>query len=185
MPVSELRQYHFCPRVVYYHAIGVKEAEKEYMRKGKEKQEELWSRERRRKSLAGLRGIRVDERVYGLQMYSERLCLFGTLDMAVRTGSEWAVVEVKGGRRPRNVPLGHRVQGAAYSMLLEENLGVITRRFFLLYDDDLMEVPMTPEMRRHVVWTVNRVLRIYGGWIPPIRRKRRCSSCGFRRYCYF
>ena len=184
MPVSELRQYHFCPRVVYYHVIGVEEAEKEYMRRGKERQEELWSKERRRQSLAGLRGIRVDERVHGLRVYSDRLCLVGTLDMAVRMGGEWAVVEVKSGKRPRDIPVGHRVQGAAYSMLLEERLGTITRRFFLVYDDDLVEVPMTPEMRLHVRWTVDRVRRIYGGWIPPVRRTRRCVSCGFRRYCF-
>ncbi len=185
VPVSELRQYHFCPRVVYYHVLGVKEVEKEYMKAGKEKQEEIWSRERRRKTLAGLRRLKVDERVSGLYMTSWRLCLAGTLDLAVRMGKEWAVVEVKGSRRPKDVPIGHRVQGAAYSMLLEERMGTLTRRFFLLYEDELVEVPMTREIRDHTMWTVKQVLRIYRGKIPRIRRTKKCSSCGYEAYCWF
>ena len=46
---------------------------------------------------------------------------------------------------------GHRVQRAASSsMLLEEGLGTVTRRFFLVYEDRLVDVSMTLEMRSHV-----------------------------------
>ncbi len=183
MPVSELRQYHFCPRVVYYHVLGVREADKEYMRSGKERQLDLWSKERRRATLAGLRKLKVDERVYGLPLSSRRLCLVGTLDMAVRVGKEWLVVEVKSGRRPRTPLLGHRVQGAAYSMLLEERFGIVTRRFLLLYEDGYIEVQMTQQLRNHVRWTVRQIIRIMNGWIPPVVPKRRCSSCGYSMLC--
>lgn len=182
MPVNELRQYHFCPRVVYYHALGVEEPPKEYMVEGKEHQEELWFKERRRRTLAGLRRLKVDERIYGLKVASRRLCLVGVVDLVVRVGREWIVVEVKRGKAPRNPLLGHRVQGAAYSMLVEERLGVVTRRFFLLYDRPV-EVAMTEELRDHVLWTVSKILEIYRGKVPPVRESRKCSSCGYSIYC--
>ncbi len=185
VPVSELRQYHFCPRVVYYHTIGVEEAPKDYMLAGKERQEDLWFKERRRRTLAGLRKLRVDERRYGISLSSMRLCLMGTLDLAVRIGDEWLVVEVKSGPKPRdrNIPISHKVQAAAYSMLLEEAMNSVARRFFLLYEGGLVEIQMTDELRDHVIWTTKKILRIYRGWIPPMRRLRKCSSCGYSTYC--
>ena len=183
VPVSELRQYHFCPRVVYYHALGFEETPKEYMELGKDKQSELMRRERRRKTLGGLKTLRIDERIEDLHLTSERLCLTGRIDLAVRIGREWAVVEFKGVRAPKVVPLGHRVQGAGYSMLLEEKLGVLTKRFFLLYDR-LVEVRMTEHLRRHVRWTVSKVREIFSGAIPEARRRKTCVSCGYRRYCF-
>ena len=181
--VSELRQYHFCPMVVYFHSLGIYEEEKEYMRSGKERQEDLMKRERRRETLAGLRKLKVDERVQGLRLSSSRLCLTGVLDLVVRMGGEWAVVEVKSGKKPEDPSLGHRVQLAAYSMLLEERVSKLVRRGFILYEDGLIEVEISEGLRHHVLWTLDRVREILEGRIPEVNRSGKCRSCGYSLHC--
>jgi len=181
--VSELRQYHFCPMVVYFHSTGIYEEEKEYMKAGKERQEDLMRKERRRETLAGLRKLKVDERIQGLRLSSSRLCLTGVLDLAVRIGEEWAVVEVKSGKRPEVPSLGHRVQLAAYSMLLEERLSRVVRRGFILYEDGIVEVEISEGLRRHVLWTLDRIREIIEGRIPEVNRSGKCRSCGYSLHC--
>lgn len=181
IPVSELRQYHFCPRVVYFHALGFEEAEKEYMRKGKELQQKFTRDEGRRSTLGGLRKLKVDERIFNLRLSSPRLCMEGVADLVIRMDEEWAVAELKGGRAPRCPPLGHRVQVAAYCMLLEERIGKLVRRGFIVYDDSYREVRLDESMRRHVIWTVERVREIYNGKIPA--EHGRCEACGYSIYC--
>ncbi|MEM0268626.1 MAG: CRISPR-associated protein Cas4 [Candidatus Korarchaeum sp.] len=182
IPVSELRQYHFCPMVVYFHAIGIEEAEKEYMRMGRESQRSFTSKEGRRATLGGLRKLRVDERIANMRLSSLKLCVQGVADLVVRMGEEWAVAELKGGRMPRYVSLGHRVQVAAYSMLLEERIGKLVRRAFIIYDDGLHEVPMSENVRRHVLWTLERVREIYDGKVPTSKHGK-CEACGYSAYC--
>jgi len=183
VPVNELRQYHFCPRVVYYRTLGIEEPLTEYMREGKKFQEELWWKEKRRRTLMGLRRLKVDEKITGLKLVSKRLCLHGTVDLVIRIGNEWIVVEVKRGKLSGKPLLGHKVQAAAYSMLVEEEFCTVTRRYFLLYDK-LIEVPMTEEMRDHVVWSIKKVLEIYRGKVPEVKPSRKCKSCGYQRYCF-
>ncbi len=180
--VSELRQYHFCPMVVYFHSLGIYEEEKEYMRSGKERQKDFMKKERRRETLAGLKKFRVDERVQGLRLSSSRLCLTGVLDLAIRMGSEWAVVEVKSGEKSKP-NLGHRVQLAAYSMLLEEKISKLVRRGFILYEDELVEVEISEGLRHHVLWTIDRVREIMEGRIPEVNRSGKCRSCGYSLHC--
>lgn len=183
IPVSELRQYHFCPKVVYFHSLGIEEAEKEYMRAGRENQEVFQSREERRATLAGLRKLRVDERIFGMRLASLRLCLEGVADLVLRMGDEWAVAELKGGRKPSSVPLGHRVQVGAYSLLLEEKLSKLVRRAFIIYDDGFHEIQIDENLRRHVLWTLGKVMEIYRGRIPSVEMQERCSSCGYSIHC--
>ena len=177
-----MRQYHFCPMVVYFHSLGIYEEEKEYMRSGKERQKDFMKKERRRETLAGLKKFRVDERVQGLRLSSSRLCLTGVLDLAIRMGSEWAVVEVKSGKKSKP-NLGHRVQLAAYSMLLEEKISKLVRRGFILYEDELVEVEISEGLRHHVLWTIDRVREIMEGRIPEVNRSGKCRSCGYSLHC--
>jgi len=183
IPVSELRQYHFCPRVVYFHVLGVKETEKEYMRRGKEMQRYFTEREERRSTLGGLRRLRVDERIFNLRLSSRRLCIEGIADLVMRMGEEWSVAELKGGKVLRYPPLGHRVQVAAYGMMLEERVGRLVRRGFIVYDDGYREVMIDENMRRHVLWTIERVREIYGGKIPAFSERRACGACGYSIHC--
>lgn len=184
IPVSELRQYHFCPKVVYFHVIGIEEAEKEYMRRGKEIQQDFRNKEMRRNSLGGLRKLKIDERIFNLYLSSYRLCIHGVADLVVRMGEEWAVAELKGGSMPRHPSLGHRVQVAAYSMLLEERLRKLVRRAFIVYDEGLHEVRVDENARRHVLWTLRKVREIYEGKVPSFGAGK-CEACGYSSYCIY
>lgn len=163
--------------------MGIEEAEKEYMKMGKEKQEIFVKKEERRLTLGGLRKLRVDEKIFGLHLSSLKLCLEGIADLVIRIGDEWAVAELKGGRKPSSVPLGHRVQVGAYSLLLEERINRIVRRAFIVYDEGYQEIQVDENLRRHVLWTIDKVLEIYRGRIPSVEVQDKCSSCGYSIHC--
>ncbi|MCS7103067.1 MAG: CRISPR-associated protein Cas4, partial [Candidatus Korarchaeum sp.] len=156
----------------------------EYMRRGKELQQEFSDREGRRVTLGGLKRLKVNERIFNVRLSSLKLCVQGVADLVVRTGDEWAAVELKGGRKPHYPSLGHRVQVAAYGMLLEESMRKLVRRAFIVYDNGYHEVRLDEGARRHVIWTIGKVREIYEGKIPRLDERGRCEACGYFIYCF-
>lgn len=188
--VSDLKQYFFCPRIVYYHLCLPSVRPMTFkMRDGAEQGQAERQREERR-SLRRY-GLRRGECFFDLWLRSERLGLHGRLDMAIRTDDNEAgeveaiAVDYKAtlGRT-----MGHfAMQVVAYGMLLEEEWGIPARRAFvyLIPARRARQVLITKEVRGRVVAAVAEmkdiVLRERMPGAP--RGRARCTVCEFRRFC--
>lgn len=187
IPVTDIKQYHFCPRIIYFtRVLGVEERTTESEEAGKEAHGEFHRKERRRATLLGGKAIKVEEKWTALRLRSERLGIEGAVDMVVRTPDGYAVIEYKSTAMPKRIPPGHLYQAAAYALLVEEAFRTIVRKLYIHYEGskESVEIPLTESVRRHVAWTIGRVRSIIRAErLPKARPSRRCLSCGYGWIC--
>jgi len=88
-------------------------------------------------------------------------------------------------KAPRKPYPGHIYQAAAYAMLAEEKIGKIARKIIIKYlrDNKVFEIPLTEDLKRHVLWTISRIKSIIEGEKLPRGNPKRCGNCGFTKIC--
>lgn len=185
MPViSDLRQYTYCPRIIYYRYCVPQIRPVTYkMTAGKEAQESEEQREQRRSLRAY--GLQDGERYFGLDVESQRFDLHGRVDLAIKRQDEAIAIEYKDspGRTGQHITL----QLTAYGMLLEELWGLPARRGFIYFIPArrAREVLLTADLRGQVETTLQAIMTIITTEAmpePPVQRAR-CEICEFRRFC--
>jgi CRISPR-associated exonuclease Cas4 len=181
---SDLRQYTYCPRIVYYrYCLPMIRPVTFTMEAGKEAHRAEEGRERRR----SLRAYRLadGERFFDLPLESEGLGLRGKVDMVVRRAAEVIPVEYKDspGRTGKHVIL----QLTAYALLLEEAWGLPALRGFVysIPARRAREVTMTPELKHEVQALLGTIQEmVIAERMPgPPRSRGKCGVCEFRRFC--
>ena len=119
LTVTDLKQWAYCPRIPYYHHVMPVEFARTYkMERGRDVEAAVQAMEKRR----GFRryGLERGERRFGVWLHSVTLGLSGKLDLLIVTEDGCYPVDFKdteGGVRHN-----HRVQLAAYALLVEEKL---------------------------------------------------------------
>jgi len=186
--VIDLKQYAYCPRVVYYdYCLGELRPTTYKMAAGIVAQERVNELEERR----GLRayGLVSGTRHYHVPVQSEKLGCSGQVDL---------VIETQDAGRPRLVPVdfklsrrepGHhfKLQLACYAMMLEDAWGlpVETGAIYLIPTKRVIQVPITTRLRNEAI---RRLLAIREMVVaqrmpPPTPQRGRCLNCEFRRFC--
>src|SRR5665213_2757402 len=117
--VTDLRQYTYCPRVVYYMGMLPRPLTGK-MREGHKAHEDEEDRERRR-SLRPYH-LKGGERRYGVRLEDRALGLRAMLDMLVITADEVIPIEHKLSEGP--LAATHRVQLTAYALLASAEYGL-------------------------------------------------------------
>jgi CRISPR-associated exonuclease Cas4 len=182
--VSDIKQYIYCPRVVYYHYVLP--VERKITRKmvyGKEEHIELDRLEQRRKFKRY--GLAQGERRFHTHLYSARLNLEGKLDMHICAGTDFFPVEFK--HTGRKVSLNHKYQLTAYAMLLEDKYNIIVRCGFVYLNmrNEVVPVEITPGMRLYIRQVIEKINRMIEMQVMPdaTKGKNRCTDCEFRKFC--
>ncbi len=186
--VSDLKQWAYCPRVVYYtHCLPDVRPTTWNMQAGREAGRRAEGREIRRSLRRyGLEEARREFRVY---LASSRLGLRGIADLVLFVGPSGEEEELI----PVDYKLSHkaeahtRLQVAAYGLLLEETYGVKVRRGFLylIPRRQAVEVRLTPPLRRKVLKTLEAMQTMLWSERMPEKTARaaQCAVCEFRRFC--
>ncbi len=183
--VSDLKQYIYCPRIVYfYYVLPVPRRVTRKMEYGKMEHFEISRLEKRR----GLRayGLQEGSRDFQVFLQSARLGLHGLLDMAITTtGGQVYPVEFK--HSVSKYGLHQKYQLAAYAMLLEDLYRKPVRCGFLylIPSKTALPIEITTGMRVHVKKTLSAVRNVIAGERIPgyVRSKGRCTDCEFKNYC--
>ena len=185
--VTDLKQYVYCPRILYYHMCLPRVRPTTYkMRASVEAHVAEQSREVRRSLHAY--GIEEGERHFNVPLSSERLGMTGEVDLVIET-------TVKG--EPQIIPVDYklskkagkhfRLQLTAYAVMLEEAWGLPVRRGFL-YLMPLRRaeaVPITARQRTALneALAVMRAMLLKEQMPPATRQRAKCVGCEFRRFC--
>ncbi len=182
--ISDLRQYAYCPRIVYYSTCLPDVRPVTYtMEAGQRAHREEGGREVRR-SLRPY-GLRDGERLFDVDLEDTELGLRGRVDMVVVRADEVIPVEYK--HTPGRLHHGMVLQLAAYGLLLARRFARPARRGFFYYilARRSREIPLDEALFTEVRQTVEaiRTLAEHEQMPPPPRDRRRCQICEFARFC--
>lgn len=181
--ISLLKQYVYCPRVVYYETCtpGVRPHTYKMLAGN-----EAHDRERERAARRTLTAYQIPtgERHFDVRLLSPKLNLSGLIDEVVLTPDEAIVVDYKlAGWTGEN----HIIQLGAYSLMVEEAFAFpVYRGFIYLLNPRRFEsVPIDEALRNSVLETLKSIdrIRLYEYMPPPVDQPNKCTSCEFRRFC--
>jgi CRISPR-associated exonuclease Cas4 len=120
----------------------------------------------------------------GIVLRSPHFRIAGRPDeLRVLPDGRWVPVELKTRSTPaRGPPASHRVQVAAYCLLVEETTGRAPPYGLLRYGDGgEFRLEWTPEVRRHLLDLRRELDAPYDGRARP--SPGRCAGCAWRRSC--
>ena len=184
IPVTELRQWTYCPRIVYYHLVMAGAGRQTYkMREGLRAQELIEGLEvRRTLHEYGLTGA---GRQFGVWLSDEKTGLSGKLDLLLKGEDTAAVVDFKltSGDAGEN----HRMQLAGYAALVESVTGLRVPVTFLfrIPDNRIFPVPVTDELRAKVRNALAAIRRMRETEDLPgaTDARARCAECEYANFC--
>jgi len=184
IPVTDLKQWAYCARVVYYHRVmpGVGQATWK-MREALGAQDLIERLETRR----GLReyGWEGARRRFGVWLADAGVGVSGTLDLLLEREGEGAVVDFKltSGEMGDN----HRMQLSGYAMLAEACCGLRVGTAFLyrIPDDRVFAFEVTAGWRARVAEAVLAIRELERtAWCPEATAVRaRCAECEYVNFC--
>lgn len=183
--VIDLKQYAYCPRILYYHTVLPAVRPLTYkMEAGIRAHVQAEGLEKRR-SLQRY-GLPAGERSFNVCLYSAALGLSGELDMLIETETELIPVDYKQAKR---VGPHFKLQLMAYGRLLEltHPAQKQVRRGFLYFIPKraATAVPFTPSLRRQLEGAIAALRQIARQQLAPAPTPHvaRCADCEFRRFC--
>jgi CRISPR-associated exonuclease Cas4 len=184
IPVTDLKQWAYCERIVYYHRVLPAIGKPTFKMREAIAAQELIERLEMRRNLIeyGLEGAR---RRFNVWLSNQALGLSGRVDLLLETKDQVAVVDFK---LSSGVPGdNHRAQLGGYS-LLAEAVCMLPARVAFLYripDNHVFSIEITPEMRECVRESVRAIRALAEAQMcpPPTTIRGRCKECEFANYC--
>jgi CRISPR-associated exonuclease Cas4 len=185
--VTDLKQYVYCPRVLYFHSCLPRVRPTTYKMEASIEAHETAQELERRRSLRAY-GLKEGARHTNVWLASERLGMRGEVDLVIETGA--------GGEREA-IPVDYklstkvadhfRLQLTAYAVMLEDEWGMRVRRGFLYLIPlrRAKEVIVTARLRS----SLDKALDVMNAGLlketmpPPARQRAKCVACEFRRFC--
>ena len=183
IPINLIRQWCYCPRVVYYRELaGAREKYPLWVKQGENFhhiEEKLW--ERRNLSRFKLReGIKH----YKVALRDEFLGLHGIADMVIETKDRVYAIEYKLSASSKK--RGDILQLVAYAMLLERHFSKPSLEGFLVGSGKVLHTIEIDDSRRKVVTSVADQIRhmMEKGMKPNSSASiTQCSACEYVNHC--
>lgn len=185
--VTDLKQWYYCPRILYYAVCLPKIRPTTYkMEAGVEAGAAEEAKEARRSLQAY--GLREGRREFHVRVESQRLGLRGEVDMVIWVGEHEPVEAIPVDYKLSRVEGAHfKMQLAAYGLLLEEQFGIRVSRGFLymIPEKRSKEVRFTPGLKNKTLETLEAMhAMLWGERLPEATPQRaKCVACEFRRFC--
>lgn len=184
IPVTDLKQWTYCERVVYYHRVLPVIGQQTFkMKEALAAQDLIESLEMRR----GLQPYGFDGAVrrFGVWLSDNALGLSAKTDLILQRQDSVAVVDFKltAGEPGEN----HRIQLAAYAMLAEAAYKLPSPVAFLyrIPDNRVFAIEIGDVLRQAVTTAVERIreMELTQAVPSPTPVRKRCAECEYVNYC--
>ena len=124
-----------------------------------------------------------------LRVESDELKLKGIIDQVHVYDNEYVPFELKTGRTPSDgVWPSHRIQIAAYSLLLQEKFNKQIKEGFVVYLDtkEKRHIAINPFMKQEIRQLVDEVIALLESRKLPdfCSNENKCKKCGLKQTCY-
>ncbi len=184
VPVSLLRQYRFCPRIVYFcEVMGIKPQAPIWVAQGVAQHERQIMLERRR--VLSRFGLEDASRLFNVELKSERLLMHGVADAILLTSETVYVLEFK--PNATKISYGHIVQAMAYGFIAEEQFEKKLGGVHILYgpkgktqstcDVERWREPVLEEIRNLHVLLVSDTMP------SSAAEAGKCCQCEYLNFC--
>jgi CRISPR-associated exonuclease Cas4 len=186
--VTDLKQYEYCPRIVYYeHCLPHLRPLTYKMSAGIAAQERVTALEERR-SLRTY-GVKTGERHFNVTVTSTQLRYTGQIDMVIESldGGQRQLIPIDF-KLSRHKPGRHfQLQLAAYALLLEETwqMPVSQAMLYLIPTKQVIKVPISASLRRKTLQHLATIRQLveHQAMPAPTPQRSHCLNCEFRRFC--
>jgi CRISPR-associated exonuclease Cas4 len=184
--VTDLKQYTYCPRVVFYtYCLPLIRPTTYKMESGIAAHEKA-ARKAQRRTLSAY-GLEKGKRHFDVWLTSAILGLRGRVDVVLEVGDREELIPVEYKQTRRAIGRHVRLQLAAYGLMLEETWNADVERGFVysLLKRKAEEIPLTPRLRRETQATLKAMRKMVEreAMPDPPRARRQCVNCEFRRFC--
>ncbi len=183
IPVSLIRQWCYCPRVVYYlELLNLKTEQPLWVKQGREFQqseEEHWQR----RNLSRFK-LRAGSKFFNVVLKCDELGMHGIADMVIDT--EFLVYPVEFKLSPSPCKRGDVLQLTAYAMLLPKIfLKPSEKGYFVGGGNILHTVAFDSEKRAEVISVVATIRKMLTLGKKPDSSASvyQCSACEYINYC--
>jgi CRISPR-associated exonuclease Cas4 len=184
LPVTDLKQWAYCQRIVYYHRVMPAIGKPTFkMREAIAAQDLIEHLEMRR----GLQayGLESAGRHFGLWLKDESLGLSAKTDLILETPDRIAIVDFK--LTSGEVGDNHRMQLAGYSLLAEAvyHRPAPVAFLFRIPDNRVFPIEITADLRNAVTKATADIRTMADQQLcpPPTPVRGRCLECEFANYC--
>ncbi len=187
LTVSDIVQYHYCPRKVYFlRVMDVPAGVRRKMEYGDEQHEREKRRMLERSEIYGFDKVEVAEVLQDLQIESQCLGLRGKLDVALRMmDGELVPVETK--YTDFAIPQRHYLkQLYSYALLLEEWGGRVVKRGVIYFSQQKKPgiVDITREDKDSILRDIETIEGMLANEEPPRGvSPEKCRYCEVAKYC--
>lgn len=182
--VSDLKQFVYCPRVVFYnYVMPVEKVTTFKMDYGKTAEDKIDRLENRRK--LEKYGLSIGKREFHKQIYSIILGLSGKVDLIIKTTEAYYPVDFKytTSQPHRN----HIYQLAGYAIILEDIYNCIVDKGFiyLIPEEDAIIFNLTKDLKINAKNLLDEIREMISlQQIPlPVESRNKCFDCEYRNYC--
>lgn len=184
LTVTDIRQFHYCPRVVYFTYVQPLERPTTYkMAHGQEAEERADALENRR--TLDRYGLHEGRRVFDAPLESPSLALSGRADMLIITSNHVYPVEFK--YTDEEPAPNHYLQVVAYAMMAREQYRLPAPHGYLvrLSDGEVWQAEITPDACEKVIASLQRIRQMIDAerFPDPPDARGKCVDCEFRRFC--
>jgi len=174
--VSDVVQFLYCPRKVYFLKVAGFRITKPKMEEGKMEQERAIEKLEKMAEILGGKLLK------NVPLESERYGLKGILDALIVT-KELLPVDIKLSKFS-SVSYAWKMQLTAYSVLVEENFGTNVKKAGIFLNGKLKEIQITPNDKR----ALERVLEQIWGIMesesyPKATKSKKCGYCEMQKFC--
>jgi len=184
IPVTDLKQWAYCQRIVYYHRVMPAVGKQTFkMKEAIAAQDLIESLEMRR----GLHayGLESAQRHFGVWLSNPALGLSGKTDLVLESSDRVAVVDFK--LTSGEVGENHRMQLAGYSLLAEAVFGLPASLAFVyrIPDNRVFAIEITTDLRTAVAKAIADIRSLADNQLcpPPTPVRGRCVECEYANYC--
>ena len=184
IPVTDLKQWAYCQRVVYYHRVMPAIGKPTFKMREAIAAQDLIENLEMRRSLQAY-GFESAQRRFGIWLKDDTLGLSAKTDLILESQDRIAVVDFK--LSSGDVGDNHRMQLAGYSILAE----IAYQRpapvafLFRIPDNRVFPIEISPGLRAAVTKSIADIRTMADQQLcpPPTPVRGRCTECEFANYC--
>ncbi len=183
VPANLIRQWSYCPRVVYYMELtNIDFHRPQWVKQGEDFhqiEEKLW--QRRNLSRFNLESGQV---IHNLRIKDDELGLHGIVDMAIETDKTIHAAEFK--LSANNKKRGDQLQLVAYAMLLEKHFSKPSPVGFLVGKGKILHtIDIDSNKRQEVIEVANKIRQMLQKGLKPESSATiaQCCICEYINFC--
>ena len=182
IPVNLIRQWCFCPRIIYYQELlSIKTSKPLWVSQGEDFHKKIEHIEKRRSFKRY--GLSNASRYFNVNLKSHKYKIHGIVDWVLETNESIYIVEYKTNPNPNS--LGHKLQVTAYALLAEEFYQKPCKVAFLTSNKKSYEIQITDYLVEKLQSVIINISDILSNGNKPYSSAsdHQCVQCEYYNFC--